>query len=332
VIQRQVEHLVRLVDDLLDMSRITRGLIKLQKERTDLAVIITRAVEGCRPLIEGRRHILHVNLPEVNLPLDADPVRLAQVFLNLLNNAAKYTPEGGRIDLTATIEGKAFENPIAVVRVKDTGVGIATEMLDRVFDLFTQVEHTLNRSEGGLGIGLTLARRLTEMHGGTIEPRSQGPGQGSEFIIHLPLADDDPWAMEPDTEGSELRRVMLAKGRRFLVVDDNRDSAESLATLLRLLGNDVRTAYDGRHGLLIAASYRPDIVLLDLGLPGINGFEVAAQLRLISSLKDTVLIAMTGFGRDEDRAKTREVGFHHHLVKPVDLDSLQLLLSTLSPT
>jgi PAS domain S-box-containing protein len=333
VISRQVEHLVRLVDDLLDMSRISKGMIKLQKERTDLAVVLTRAVEGCRPLIDARRHVLKVTMPDRFMPITGDAVRLAQVFLNLLNNAAKYTPEGGRIELSVKLEEEPDRRPIAQVRVKDTGVGIAPEMLPKVFDLFTQVNQTLDRSEGGLGIGLTLARRLTEMHGGTIASSSKGQGQGSEFIVHLPLSSpeqrDEEQKQNLDPAQSHAKLAHLPEGRRILVIDDNRDSAESLATFLRLLGNDVRTAYEGRHGVVIAASYRPDVVLLDLGLPGLNGYEVAKQLRALPGQTEVQLVAMTGFGREQDRQNTKKTGFHEHLVKPVDLDSLQILLGSL---
>jgi PAS domain S-box-containing protein len=329
MIERQVDHLVRLVDDLLDVSRITRGLIQLQKERIDLSVIVARAVESSRPLIDARRHVLEVTLPEASLPVHADAVRLAQVFLNLLNNAAKYTPAGGRISLTVTVDGAPDRGETARVRVCDTGVGIAPEMIDKVFDLFTQVDHTLERSEGGLGIGLTLVRRLAEMHGGSVTCWSAGPGQGSEFLVSLPLAKDEPSALGPAGSHSAALQILSRSGRRILVVDDNRDSAESLATLLRLLGNDVRTAYEGRQALVVAGSYRPDLVLLDLGLPGLNGYEVARQVRSLPGLADSAIIALTGFGTNEDRALTRLSGFDDHLVKPVDFDSLKQLLTSL---
>jgi PAS domain S-box-containing protein len=333
VISRQVEHLVRLVDDLLDMSRISKGMIKLHKVRTDLTVVLARAVEGCRPLIDARRHVLRVTMPDRFIPITGDAVRLAQVFLNLLNNAAKYTPEGGLIELSVNVEEEPGHRSIAQVRVKDTGIGIAPEMLHKVFDLFTQVNQTLDRPEGGLGIGLTLARRLTEMHGGTIASESKGQGQGSEFIVQLPLSSpeerDEEQEQILDAAESHTRLAHVPKGRRILVIDDNRDSAESLATYLRLLGNDVRTAYEGRHGVMIAASYRPDVVLLDLGLPGLNGYEVAKQLRALPGQSKVLFVAMTGFGREQDRLNTKKAGFHQHLVKPIDLDSLQILLGSL---
>ena len=272
IIERQVENLVRLVEDLLDLGRITSGKIHLQKERVDLAAVIARAIEGARPLIDARRHRLEVNLPEAPVPVEADPVRLAQVLWNLLNNAAKYTPDGGRI----TLEVERSDG--AVVRIRDTGMGIAPEMLPKVYDLFTQMERTLDRSEGGLGIGLTLVRRLTEMHGGTVAATSEGLGQGSEFVVRLPaLPDEAPPAGSTRPAPAE-RCVAPAAGRRILVVDDNRDSAESLAMLLRLYGNDVRTVQDGRLALEVAAAYHPSVVLLDIGLPGLDGLEVCRRL------------------------------------------------------
>ncbi len=340
VIERQVEHLVRLVDDLLDVSRITRGQIKLQKQDLDLANVISRAVESSRPLIEARRHTLEVQLPEVPLIVEGDIVRLAQVILNLLNNAAKYTPEGGKIWLSVARQvGEAAASnksspatnalSMAVVRVRDTGMGIPADMLRGVFDLFTQVERTLDRAEGGLGIGLSLVRSLTEMHGGKVEVLSDGLGQGCEFIVRLPLVDRAAGADLPENAASGT--AALPQGRRILVVDDIRDSADSLATLLRLLGNDVRTAYEGRQALAVASSYSPHLVLLDLGLPGMNGYEVAKQLRAMPSHDPRILVALTGFGTEEDRRLTREAGFDHHLVKPVDFEALQKLLNGTLP-
>jgi PAS domain S-box-containing protein len=325
MIERQVEHMVRLVDDLLDVSRITRGKIELRRERVDLAAVAVRAVEGSRPLIDARRHRLEMRLPDGPLPVDGDPMRLAQVVWNLLNNAAKYTPEGGRIALTVEAAGGE-----AVVRVRDTGMGIPADMLARVFDLFTQVDRTLDRAEGGLGIGLTLVRRLTEMHGGTVAAHSAGPGQGSEFVVRLPLAAGAP-AEAPVAGAPAVPPGPAPRGRRILLVDDNRDSADSLAMLLQLLGHDVRTAYDGRQALVVAGAYQPDLVLLDIGLPGLNGYEVAAQLRAMFGTGRMVLVALTGYGSQEDRRQTREAGFDDHLVKPVDLDALRELLASLGP-
>jgi PAS domain S-box-containing protein len=334
LMERQLEQMVRLVDDLLDVSRITRGKIQLYKERVDLAAVLARAVESGRPVIEGRHHVLEVVLPREALPIEADTVRLAQVFLNLLTNAAKYTPEGGRIRLKAAREISlkaglvaAAPHGVVAVHVQDTGVGIAPEMLSRVFDLFTQVDRSLDRAAGGLGIGLTLVRRLTEMHGGTVEACSEGIGHGSDFAVYLPLAAAAVTGAETGQE-AEAAQAGRSPQRRFLVVDDNRDSAESLAMLLRLLGNDVRTAYDGRLALEAATAYRPEVVLLDIGLPGLNGLEVCQRLRGTPGQHRTVIVAMTGYGRDEDRQRSRAAGFDAHLVKPVDLEALQELLAS----
>jgi PAS domain S-box-containing protein len=324
MMERQVEHLVRLVDDLLDVSRITRGKIELRKERVDLAAVVMRAVEGARPLIDARRHELGMTLPNQSLPVNVDPMRLAQVVWNLLNNAAKYTAEGGGIAVTVGQEGDG-----AVVRVRDTGMGIPAGMLDKIFDLFAQAERTLDRAEGGLGIGLTLVRRLTEMHGGTVEAHSDGPGQGSEFVVRLPLAAEAATPVGPVESLPARPHGPPIRGRRILIVDDNRDSAESLATLLRLLGNDVRTAYEGRQALAVAGAYRPDLVVLDIGLPGLNGYDVAAQLRTMPGLTGAVLVALTGYGTEEDRHQAQTAGFNHHMVKPVNFDALQALLSSL---
>jgi PAS domain S-box-containing protein len=322
LIERQVEQLARLVDDLLDVSRITRGLIRLKKEVVDVSTIVSGAVESSRPLIDARRHALRVELPDEALLVEADRVRLAQVLMNLLNNAAKYTPEGGSIALTVKRIGDA---PGQVsIKVRDSGMGIPAEMLPRVFDLFTQAERTLDRAEGGLGIGLTLVRRLMELHGGTVRVSSPGPGQGSEFVIQLPVTERS--AVEP--QGPARTSERRSQSRRILVVDDNRDSADSLATLLRLFGNDVRTSYNGRQALAVAAIYRPDLVLLDLGLPGMDGFEVARQMRSLPDQGGTLIVAMTGYGTEEDRRQTSAAGFNAHLVKPVDIETLQELLSS----
>jgi PAS domain S-box-containing protein len=328
MIERQVEQLVRLVDDLLDVSRITRGKINLQKQRVDLATLVARAVESSQPLIDARKHRLEIAMPKAPLVVEGDPVRLVQVLLNLLNNAAKYTPEGGQIWLTAELASRDGQQPEAVLRVRDTGMGIPRNMLPKVFDLFTQVDRSRDRAEGGLGIGLTLVHRLVELHGGTVEACSEGPGQGSEFIVRLPLLAATP---PPDREKPLPRATPAAPktAHRILVVDDNRDSAESLATLLRLLGNDVRTAHDGRLALEIAAAYRPDVVVLDIGLPGMSGLEVGRLLReRQKGTEQPLIVAMTGYGQEEDRRRSQEAGFNAHLVKPVDLKVLQELLAS----
>jgi PAS domain S-box-containing protein len=312
MIQRQVQHLSRLVDDLLDVSRITRGKITLRKEPVELAAVVAQAVETTRPFLDARQHELRVSLPDEGVQVEADTTRLAQVLANLLTNAAKYTPEEGHIRLT--VEARAGE---AVVRIQDDGMGIAPELLPQVFDLFTQGDRSLARSEGGLGIGLTLVRRLVELHGGTVEAQSEGPGKGSEFIVRLPTLP----ARAPNA-AAEGKGRYASSPCRVLVVDDNKDAAESLAMLLRVAGHDVRTANDGLTALEMAKIFRPEVVLLDIGLPRMDGYEVARLLRKQPGLEGAVLIAVTGYGQEEDRRRTREAGLNAHLVKPVDLADL----------
>jgi two-component system CheB/CheR fusion protein len=324
IIDRQTEHLSRLVDDLLDVSRITRGKINLQKQPLDVATVVARAVEGSRPLMEARRHTLEVLVPDDVGRVEGDPIRLAQVLWNLLNNAAKYTPEDGRVWL----EVEKGQGQI-VLRVRDTGVGIPPEALPTVFDLFSQGERTLDRAEGGLGIGLTLVRQLTEMHGGAVEVFSEGPGKGSAFVVRLPLLAENAPAAVSGPGAADVGWGGLTARHRILVVDDNRDSAESLATLLRLVGNDVRTAHDGPRALEAAAAYHPDLVLLDIGLPGLNGYEVARRLRAEPNHHRAVLVAVTGYGGEEDRRRSLAAGFDHHMVKPIDFDALRALLASI---
>jgi CheY-like chemotaxis protein len=319
VVERQVQHLSRLVDDLLDVSRFTRGKITLRKEPTDLAAVVARAVEIARSAVEGRRQELSVLHSSEPLRVEADPVRLAQVLGNLLNNAAKYTPEGGRIWLTA-----GREDGEAVLRVRDTGIGIRADMLPRVFDLFTQGDRTLDRAQGGLGIGLTLAKSLIELHGGRVEAHSAGPNQGSEFVVRLPLLPGSAHPEEARVEKNE--RNAPSPPRRVLVVDDNTDTAESLAKLLELMGHQVRTAPDGPAALESVRDYRPEVVLLDIGLPGMDGYEVARRLRAERATEAVFLVALTGYGQEEDRRRSREAGFDRHLVKPVDLNTLRQVL------
>ena len=318
IVGRQVNHLSRLVDDLLDVSRITLGKVKLQKERIDLAAIVARAVETSRPAIEARRHHLTLSLPSQPVPLEADPTRLAQVIGNLLLNAAKYTEEGGKIVLSA----EKTESEV-VMRVRDTGMGISAELLPRVFDLFIQGDRSLARAEGGLGIGLSLVRRLVEMHGGAVNAYSDGLGQGSEFVVRLPAA-------EASSNGEPHLKIdgrpNRSARRRILIVEDNIDGAESLAMLLDLMGHHVYVAYTGPEALETAKMVNPQFVLLDIGLPGMSGYDVARQLREQPAFAATKLIAMTGYGQEEDRQHSREAGFNHHLVKPVDP---QLLLGLL---
>jgi PAS domain S-box-containing protein len=318
---RQVRHLTRLVDDLLDVSRLMRGKITLRREPLDLAEVVSRAVEAVRPLVGARRQALEVALPPDPLRMEADPMRLEQVLINLLNNAAKYTEEGGRISLTA-----APEDGEIVVRVRDTGMGIAPELLPRVFDLFVQADQSLARSQGGLGIGLTMVRSLTEMHGGRVEAHSAGSGRGSEFVVRLPLLDGAAPGGAPARE-----RVAPAESavvaRRVLVVDDNDDAAQSLALVLRLAGHHVQVAHDGPEALALAGAHGPEVVLLDIGLPGMDGYEVATRLREMDGLAGALLVAVTGYGQDEDRRRTRAAGIALHLTKPVAIEELRDLVA-----
>jgi PAS domain S-box-containing protein len=320
VVERQVQHLVRLVDDLLDVSRISRGKIALRLEPADLASVVARAVEISRPLIDDRNHHLELTLPEAAVRVEADLTRLAQVVSNLLNNAAKYTEEGGCIDLIVEQLGEE-----AVVRVRDSGVGIATDMLASIFDLFIQVKGSVSRSQGGLGIGLTLVRSLVEMHGGSVQAKSGGLGQGSEFVVRLPLMRES-LASAPALP-LEQEKLTQALPQRILVVDDNGDAAEMLAMQLRFRGHEVRTAYDGLAALAAVRAQPPDVVLCDIGMPDMDGLEVARHLRQDLGLKRAFLVALTGYGGEGDRRRSREAGFNAHLVKPVDLIDLEPLLS-----
>jgi len=314
MMSRQVGHLARLVDDLLDVSRITRGRVDLRKERVALETVVARAVEAVRPLIDAHRHELTVSITPEPMYLDADPTRLVQVVGNLLNNAVKYTGEGGRIWLTASREGSE-----AVVSVRDSGIGIPQQMLPKVFDLFAQDTRTLDRAEGGIGIGLTLVRSLVGLHGESVHATSPGPGRGSEFIVRLPALPHDS---RPEAADDSAEHSPWAPPRRILIVDDNVDSADSLAMLLSLTGHNVRTAHDGPSAIQEARAHRPDVILLDIGLPRMDGFEVARRLRQDPDMRAVLLIAMTGYGQEEDRRKTQEAGFDLHLVKPVDADEL----------
>jgi PAS domain S-box-containing protein len=318
MMERQLQQMVRLVDDLMDVSRIAKGKLALRKERVELAAVVQSAVEAARPLIEQHDHTLTVTLPPEPVFLHGDQTRLAQVFSNLLTNAAKYMDRGGRIWLSAAREGDEV-----VVKVRDAGVGIPADMLGKIFEPFTQVDRSLERSQGGLGIGLSLVRGLIAMHGGSIEAHSDGPGRGSEFIVRLPVlvGGDSPI---PQTNGS-------AKGEsrpkcRILVVDDNKDSAASLALMLELTGHDTRAAHDGLAAVKAAEEFRPDVVLLDIGLPKLNGYAAARQIREQAWGQAMFLIAVTGWGQDEDKRRSAEAGFDLHMVKPVDPVALENLL------
>jgi PAS domain S-box-containing protein len=321
---RQVAHMVRLVDDLLEISRISRGQIELKKERVALSTIVEHAVEASRPFIEKRAHELALSIPAEPLVLDGDLIRLSQVFANLLNNAAKYTHNGGRITLTARREGANI-----VTSIRDTGIGIPSDMLSRVFDMFTQVDNGLRRSQDGLGIGLSLVQSLLAMHGGEVEARSGGLDQGSEFIVRLPLADELASDIESPVRPGGPRSFAPAT-LRIVVVDDNQDSADTMGELLNSLGADVKVTYDGQSALDLLHSHRPAVVVLDLGMPGLDGHEVARRVRQDPDFRDLTLIALTGWGQEENRRRTKEAGFDHHLVKPVEFEALKALLATLN--
>jgi signal transduction histidine kinase/ActR/RegA family two-component response regulator len=323
MMERQVAHTVRLVDDLMEVSRITRGRIALKREVVDLAGIARAAVESALPLLQSARVELTLELPSEPVMIDGDPVRLAQVLSNLLNNAAKYTDAGGRVRLTV-----ACAHGEACVSVRDNGTGIPAEMLSRVFDLFTQVDRTLGRAQGGLGIGLALVKSLVELHGGRVEVSSEGPGRGSEFVVRLPLATPVAAVEARHADDGRTAEISgLASGQRIVVVDDNRDAADSLAAVIGLLGADVVIAYDGLAALDAARMHRPSMVFLDLGMPGMDGFAVATRLREDPQLDGLKLIALTGWGQEADVTRTRSAGFDHHLVKPVKPEIVVQLLA-----
>jgi two-component system, chemotaxis family, CheB/CheR fusion protein len=316
MMERQVGQMVRLVDDLLDVNRITRGKIELRRGRVELASVVNHAVEAARSLYVS--HKLLVTLPPKPIYLDADPTRLAQVVGNLLNNACKFSDKGGGVLLSVERDGAH-----AVLRVRDTGIGIAAEQLPRIFDMFMQIDTSLERSVSGLGIGLTLVKNLVEMHGGTVAAQSAGLGHGSEFVVRLPALDEST-APPPEPRIDELTKV---PARRILIVDDNRDSATSLAVLLKLSGHETHTAFGGLEAVEAAANLRPEVVLLDIGLPNLNGYEVCRRIRGQTGGKGMLLVALTGWGQEEDRQKCRDAGFDSHLVKPVALPDLMTLLA-----
>ena len=318
VMERQVHQMVRLVDDLLELSRINQGKVELRREEVTLGSVISAAVETSRPLIESARHRLEVDVSPEPAWLQADPVRLAQVVSNLLNNAARYTDPGGCIRVVAHAEGDA-----AVITVSDDGMGMAADRVAGVFDMFSQVDSRDIRAQEGLGIGLALVRNLVEMHGGGVSARSEGPGKGSEFEVRLPLLRSPP--LQHDAVPARKQPIH----QRILVVDDNRDAADSLAALLGLAGATVEVAYDGPQALQVAERFRPKVAVLDLGMPGMNGLDLARRLREGDTDDECTLIALTGWGQASDRELTRSAGFSHHLTKPVDFDAMQSLLASL---
>jgi signal transduction histidine kinase/AmiR/NasT family two-component response regulator len=330
VVDHQVRQMAQLVDDLLEISRVTSGKVRLQRETVDVATIVAYAVETSRPVLESHNHRLSIAVSSEPLHVEADSIRMAQVVSNLLNNAAKYTQPGGQIRLAAAAEGAEV-----VFRVRDNGIGIPPEMLSRIFDLFAQVDHSLDHSQGGLGLGLTLVRSLVEMHGGSVQAMSDGLGRGSEFIVRLPMVKLAPAQMSAamavpdstDEEKEQLRAFTL----RVLVVDDNVSSAHSMAMVLKLEGHDVEVSHDGGQALEAVRRFRPEVVLMDIGLPGMDGYEVARRLRRDPELGAGIalLAAVTGYAEDEARRRSREAGFDHHLVKPVDPDAVLALLASL---
>jgi len=316
LMERQVAHLVRLVDDLLEVSRITRGVIEVRREPLDLGAVLRAAIETSRPIIEDANQTLTVDVPDDPIPVAGDSVRLTQVVANLLNNASRYTNPHGSIWLSASVAGSCVE-----VSVRDNGIGIPPSQLGTVFDMFMQIDRTQRRAQGGLGIGLTLVRSLVSMHGGTVEARSQGIDMGTEFVVRLPIL---AGVAAPAEAGQSLA---LLPSQRILVVDDNRDAADALSMLLSVLGATVSVAYGGPEALDLLDAARPDVVLLDIGMPGIDGYEVARHIRANPVHAGVLLIALTGWGQVEDRVRATRAGFDHHLVKPPDIDRLRSLLA-----
>lgn len=320
IMERQIHQLVRLVDDLMDVSRVIRGKIELRRENVELAMIVAASIETAQPLITEKRHTLDISLPAESLLVNADPVRLTQVIGNLLANAAKYTELNGHIRLFAERESNDV-----VLHIRDTGIGIASEMLSRIFDLFVQVDQAAERSQGGLGIGLTLVRNLVEMHNGQVIAKSDGIGKGSEFLIRLPVA------AVHEVPANDVCSPPASPAReschRLLVVDDNKDAAFTLAMLLELKGHEVRIANNGTSALELATTFLPEVVFLDLGMPGMGGLEVAALVRKIPGLQNAVLVALTGWGQEGDRRRTADAGFNHHIVKPAEVAQLESILA-----
>jgi PAS domain S-box-containing protein len=322
IIERQVTHMSRLLDDMLDISRITRGVLELKKTRAELTSVIGAAIETARPMLEAKHHSLVLDLPSEPVQLEADTMRLAQVFSNLLINAAKYTDPGGRIQLRARPQANAV-----LVTVSDNGIGIPAEMLPRVFNMFFQSHAALARAEGGLGVGLSLVRGLVQLHGGSVEARSDGPGGGSEFQIRLPLSAGTQNMVVAEAEAEPLS---TDTGLKILVVDDNRDAADTCAMVLEASGHHVQTAYTGRQALELARTFRPHALLLDIGLPDMDGYQLAQQVRSTPWGRSSILVAVTGWGQEQDRQRAVAAGFDQHLVKPISAETVETLLQSLA--
>ncbi|MFY9627925.1 MAG: PAS domain S-box protein [Methylocystis sp.] len=318
MMERQVDHLVRLVDDLLEVARITSGKIQLRKQHLDLSSVIHQAIETSYPLLQAGEHETNVSLGDERLVVEGDPVRLTQVFANLLNNAAKYTSPQGRIEISMARDGGE-----AIVSVRDNGIGISDEMLPRIFDLFTQSSRAVPHTKGGMGVGLALVRNLVEMHGGSVEGRSDGPGHGSEFLVRLPLA----VATAPAKALEEAAAPSIRASRRILVVDNEKDVADGLAMLLQVMGANVRVAYDGASALAAVADFKPHLAFVDIGMPGMDGYETARRIRMLPEGGGVVLIALSGWGQDDDRQRAQEAGFDRHCVKPIKFTVLEELLA-----
>ena len=323
IIDRQVAQMTRLLDDLLDVSRVARDNLKLTKAPTELTLAIGTAIETARPLLDAKRHTLSVDLPKQALRLEADSVRLAQIFSNLLINAAKYTDAGGHIQLSALQDGADV-----VVSIRDDGIGISEEMLPRIFNMYAQAPVALGRAEGGLGIGLSLVQGLVSLHGGQIHAKSEGPGKGSEFVVRLPIGLSLAVSEARNNSDHENKAGI---GLKLLVVDDNRDVADSCAALMEMSGHHVQTAYSGKQALELVPIFRPHAVLLDIGLPDIDGYQLASTIRAAPWGRDIVLIAVTGWGQQQDRQRAIEAGCHYHLTKPIESDSVDSLLRSLAP-
>lgn len=320
--ERQLSHMVRLIDDLLDVSRITTGKVNIQKELVTLQAVADTALEAARPMIEAAGHRLSTTLPREPVWLLADPTRLSQVITNLLTNAAKYTPQNGSIEVVA-----GCENAEVWIQVRDTGLGIPPLMLDEVFEMFTQINRTLDRSQGGLGIGLALVKRLIEIHGGSITAESPGLGKGSTFTLRLPIAETASPSVQSAAGPSAEALDPCIPARRVLVVDDNVDGANSLSAMLQIRGHEVRTANSGLEALELARPFLPDVVFLDIGLPGMNGYEVAKRMREELALRETVLVALTGWGSEDDKRESKQAGLDFHLTKPVDITAIDSVLA-----